>query len=313
MDDAQLHYSANFSIQTRSSALILVESCAIVFLNVSAFLGNLLVCLAVYRNPLLRTITSFFIVSLAVSDLLMSLAVMPLSAASSISDRWLFGKTGRNIAGYIGYSLAIISILTLSLVSLNRFICVTKPSLYPKLYTRRRVKAVIGFVWLHIPIICGIVASAGKVEFKILHSSPTFTVPWSDSGFVALVCTLLTLYMFLPLLTIAVCCWKIYRAIHSHNTAAVAPTLQESTSYGVEEKKITRTLVAVLLAFCTCFIPATNVILLVMLDAVEKQAAVYLSIYYVIPVYLSSAINPIIYAIMNKSYKEVFRRILCLK
>ena len=50
MNDTRPYYSANISIQTRSSALIIVESCAIVFHNVSAFLGNLLVYLAVHRN-----------------------------------------------------------------------------------------------------------------------------------------------------------------------------------------------------------------------------------------------------------------------
>ena len=145
------------------------------------------------------------------------------------------------------------------------------------------------------------------MEFRIFQGGPTFSVPWSGGkGFIALVCTLVTLYIFLPLLTITVCCLKIYRAIHSHNTASVAPTLQGSISYGVEEKKITRTLVAVLLAFCTCFIPATIVILL-------ATSAVYLILYYVIPSYISSAINPIIYSIMNKSYKKEFRKILCLK
>ena len=299
---------------TRSFVLTAVESCVFVFLDLSAFLGNLLVCLAVYRNPSLRTITSFFIVSLAVSDLLMSVVVMPLSVVSSISGRWAFGDVGFNIAGYVGYGLALISILTLALTSLNRYFCVSKHSFYVKIYTRRRVKLMIIFLWIIAPCILGIAAITAKVKFTELRESPTFGIPESSSeAFTPLGSTYVIIFIFLPFLVITVCCWKIYRAIHNHNTAAVAPALQGSTSYGVEEKKITRTLVTVLLAFCACFIPATIVILLVLFGAFNKKAAVFLSFYYPIPVYISSAINPLIYSTMNKTYRKEFRKLLFLK
>ena len=295
---------------TRSFVLTAVESCVFVFLDLSAFLGNLLVCLAVYKNPSLRTITSFFIVSLAVPDLLMSVAVMPLSVVSSISGSWAFGDVGFNIAGYVGYGLALISILTLALTSLNRYFCVSKHSLYVKIYTRRRVKLMIIFLWILSPCILGIAAITANVEFTELRESPTFGIPKSNSEvFVQLGSTYVIIFIFLAFLVITVCCWKTYRAIHNHNTAAVAPELQGSTSYGVEEKKITRTLVAVLLAFCACFIPAAILIPPVVFSALNKKATVFLSFYYTIPVYISIAINPRIYSTMNKKYREEFRKL----
>ncbi|EDO49137.1 predicted protein, partial [Nematostella vectensis] len=54
----------------------------VVVICVIAWLGNGLVCMSVYKNRQLRNPTNLLIVSLAVSDLLMSLCVLPLSAAS---------------------------------------------------------------------------------------------------------------------------------------------------------------------------------------------------------------------------------------
>jgi len=41
--------------------------------------GNILVCLSVYRERNLRTATNFFIVSLAVADIMVAILVMPLA------------------------------------------------------------------------------------------------------------------------------------------------------------------------------------------------------------------------------------------
>ena len=47
--------------------------------------GNLLVCLSVYREKQLRTLTNYFIVSLAVSDIMVAVLVMPLAVYTEVS------------------------------------------------------------------------------------------------------------------------------------------------------------------------------------------------------------------------------------
>ena len=76
---------------TRGTTLIIVESCIFVLLNIAALAGNSLVCLAFYRNPSLRTVTNYFVLSLAITDLSMAVLVLPLDAASSIADRTIGG------------------------------------------------------------------------------------------------------------------------------------------------------------------------------------------------------------------------------
>ena len=65
--------NASESAAARETALIVVESCLFVLLNIAALFGNLMVCLAFYRNPTLRTVQNYFTLSFALADL--SLAV----------------------------------------------------------------------------------------------------------------------------------------------------------------------------------------------------------------------------------------------
>lgn len=48
-------------------------------------LGNILVCLSVLTEPSLKTATNYFIVSLAVADLLLAVLVLPLYVYSEVS------------------------------------------------------------------------------------------------------------------------------------------------------------------------------------------------------------------------------------
>ncbi len=53
-------------------------------------LGNVLVCLSVFTERSLKTATNYFIVSLAVADLLLAVLVLPLYVYSEVSasDQW---------------------------------------------------------------------------------------------------------------------------------------------------------------------------------------------------------------------------------
>lgn len=52
----------------------------IAFIDIMVVVGNCLVIAAVYMSSKLRSVTNLFIVSLAVADLLVGLAVLPFSA-----------------------------------------------------------------------------------------------------------------------------------------------------------------------------------------------------------------------------------------
>ncbi|CAH1958730.1 unnamed protein product [Acanthoscelides obtectus] len=67
--------------------------------------GNSLVCVAVYRNHTMRTVTNYFIVNLAVADFLVILFCLPPSLLWDVTSTWWFGATVCKVVLYlqVGY------------------------------------------------------------------------------------------------------------------------------------------------------------------------------------------------------------------
>lgn len=63
----------------------------------SAIVGNILVILSVACNRHLQTVTNYFIVNLAIADLLLSTTVLPFSATLEVLGFWVFGRIFCNI------------------------------------------------------------------------------------------------------------------------------------------------------------------------------------------------------------------------
>lgn len=68
---------------------ILVAMHSVVF--VAGLVGNALVCVAVYRNHSMRTVTNYFIVNLAVADLLVILICLPPTVVWDVTETWFLG------------------------------------------------------------------------------------------------------------------------------------------------------------------------------------------------------------------------------
>ncbi len=56
-----------------------------VLLIIVIICGNVLVCLSVYKEKALKTTTNYFIVSLAVADLMLAVLVLPLFVYAEVS------------------------------------------------------------------------------------------------------------------------------------------------------------------------------------------------------------------------------------
>ena len=92
----------------------------LVVINALVLAGNTLVILAVFLSSKLRTVTNLFIVSLAVSDLLLGVSVLPFSIAYTVFESWLFVKALCSMWQAIDVWLSTASILNLVVISLDR-------------------------------------------------------------------------------------------------------------------------------------------------------------------------------------------------
>lgn len=81
---------------------VLIATHAIVF--VIGLIGNALVCIAVYRNHSMRTVTNYFIVNLAVADFMVILICLPPTVLWDVTETWFFGTAMCRIVLYFQVS-----------------------------------------------------------------------------------------------------------------------------------------------------------------------------------------------------------------
>jgi hypothetical protein len=83
---------------------IMIALNAVVF--VVGLVGNALVCVAVYRNHSMRTVTNYFIVNLAVADFMVIFFCLPPTVVWDVTETWFLGTTLCKIVVYfqVGHS-----------------------------------------------------------------------------------------------------------------------------------------------------------------------------------------------------------------
>ena len=297
----------------RDTALMVVEMCISVILNIAVLAGNSLVCLAFYRNPSIRTVTNYFVFSLAITDLSMATLVMPFYTPSTIIGN---GRVGGTLGCQIGFLISNISagtsLITVMLLAINRVVCVVRPEKYTNMFSKKRSIAIAASAWIVTLVTVTIESFLFGLQFQNNSTVvPALCIPVISSPSVSVVITVTqNAYIAVPSLVVAVCYVKIYRTIRQHNTAAAPPPQGAHSAYGVEEAKITRLLTIIVVGFYICWMPVFVTNFMDFFDAIGIGGIKFYNFYITLPLFASSAVNPIIYATLSNSFRNEFRKIL---
>jgi len=103
---------------------------ALVFVVATTMFCNLLVGFALLRFPSLRNVSNLLIGNLALSDFLLSVAVLPLSAVNECLGHWVFGQTACNVWLLVDVLFCTASIWNLCLIAFDRFTATYYPLWY---------------------------------------------------------------------------------------------------------------------------------------------------------------------------------------
>uniref|UniRef100_A0A3P9ITT9 D(1B) dopamine receptor n=1 Tax=Oryzias latipes TaxID=8090 RepID=A0A3P9ITT9_ORYLA len=124
-----------------------LTGCVLALLIIWTLLGNFTVCAAVSRYRHLRAkVTNIFIVSLALSDLLVAVLVMPWKAVAEVAGFWPFGSFCKTwLACDIMCSTA--SILNLCVISVDRYWAISNPFRYERSMNKKVAFVMIGMTW----------------------------------------------------------------------------------------------------------------------------------------------------------------------
>ncbi|XP_074148261.1 histamine H2 receptor isoform X1 [Sminthopsis crassicaudata] len=279
----------------------------LIFLILITVLGNVVVCLAVGLNRRLRSLTNCFIVSLAITDLLLGLLVLPFSAACELGQTCHFAEPLCKIYTSLDVMLCTASILNLFMISLDRYYAITAPLRYTMVVTPKRVAIALIFIWMisitfsFLPI---------HLEWNTQNITNTNLTPnkckLQVNKAYGLVDGLVTFYI--PLLVMCATYYRIFkiareqakRINHSYYNKAVT----------IREHKATVTLAVVMGAFIICWFPYFTVFVYrgIWGDINETCETIVLWLGYV-----NSALNPILYAALNRDFRTAYQCLFCCK
>ena len=130
----------NFTNET-----IIIINCVVnASLMLISILGNALVLAAIVRTPSLRSAHMIMLCSLAVSDFLVGVIAQPLYIAEQLTNDHL----AHHISVIMGYSLCGVSFLTITAITVDRFLALHYHMRYATLVTESRVKYTLIIIWL---------------------------------------------------------------------------------------------------------------------------------------------------------------------
>ena len=207
----------NSPLATRSTATVGVEFAFALLVNTTALLGNLLVCTAIYRNKRLRSVTGFFMLSLAISDVLMATLCMPLSVGASLAGGWVYGDSACQVQGYLINTLAAVSLHTMALTAIHRYFRVVRSETCRKLFTKKRTVFLISAVWLTVLFVPALEMVLGAIVF-VFHQGKVicFIDSSTRSRWLANLSTFIVLNMALPMAIVFICYFKVFKRVRQH-------------------------------------------------------------------------------------------------
>lgn len=192
-----------------------------------AIVGNVLVILSVVCNKHLQTVTNFFIVNLAMADLLLSTIVLPFSASLEVLGCWVFGRLFCNIWAAVDVLCCTASILSLCIISVDRYIGVKHCLKYPCIMTERKAVVILVLVWV-VSTVISVGPLLGWKEPPPLDDSICRIT--EEPGY-ALFSSLFSFY--LPLMVILIMYFRVY-VVARRTTSSLEAGMKRERNQSVE-------------------------------------------------------------------------------
>ncbi|KAJ3607889.1 hypothetical protein NHX12_024940 [Muraenolepis orangiensis] len=179
-------------------------------LSLVTVIGNILVLVSFKINKALKTVSNYYLLSLACADLTIGTLSMNLYTTYIIMDQWALGPVVCDLWLAIDYVASNASVMNLLAISFDRYFAVTRPLTYRAKRTTKRAMTMIGLAWsisfiLWAPAILFWQYIVGE---RIVQPNQCYIQFLSEP--IITFCTAIAAF-YLPVTIMSVLFWKIYQ------------------------------------------------------------------------------------------------------
>ena len=122
--------------------------CIYIIIFIVGLIGNFLVIYFVIFYKRMQSMTNKFITNLAVADLAVILICVPVTVSRLVYKQWVLGEFLCRFSSFVqGVSLSV-SVMTLTAISIDRFVIIYKPMKARSMCTSRKVRIVVITIWI---------------------------------------------------------------------------------------------------------------------------------------------------------------------
>ena len=302
------------AMSERTVLSIATESTIFFLINITAILGNCFVLAAISRNPELRKVANWYILTLATADLYVAVTCMPLTVCASIKGEWVYGDVICQIQGYVLQIWAFFSLTIVAATAVHRYYRVVRPVRFREIFTKTfTVLVVIACVVLSTAAVVGVLfALDAPFQFgPHFFCTPIFA---NQKPKRAAALSVFMAFMVIPPSILLFCYFKVYRTVRRH-VILVMPNLRPQQerqsdmilSTRVEELNTTKLVFAIITVFCVLWIPLCIIGALYVSGVLLPRWG---HLMYDYLMFMTAATNPLIYGLMNKSFRAEYARIV---
>ena len=269
-----------------------------ILITIVASVGNSLVVLAVFLNPNrdLRTPFNYFVANLSIADLIVGLITGPMSTVYHIfegvgmlKERF---KDPVHVTFFISWTA---SLLSLTALAFDRYLAITYPLMYRTKLNPKRALLISLMVWIVSILFPMIYFIVGYNKFRFVFANTAVAVT-----FAVLIFTNAKIFKYLR--------YQVQQWDDLHDSTEENLAKKRAIKW---EKKITKTLVIVLVLFLAFYLPACICIYIInFCTNCDCMFIHWVRDIQTVMVMANSGVNPFVYAWRLENFRKAFKSIL---
>ncbi|KAH3892521.1 cholecystokinin receptor-like isoform X2 [Dreissena polymorpha] len=291
-----------------------------------AIIGNILIMVVVARNKRMQTTTNYFLVNLAVSDLLVTACCSWVRLVDDLTEGWVLGKVFCKLNSFAQVTSMVAGIFSLVLIACDRFFGIVF-AMKAHIIERRASYAIV-ITWVCAIAVASPLLFVRKEESRVWKNHVEI---WCDdtwpmtsdvdpaTGFITfsfpgrkVYYTFVTVVLyFVPMVVMTVIYFLIILTVWFTQAPGERISVKEIKAQRKVKRKVVVMLVIILATFGLCWLPLEIVILYSEYrpNTTEQLPQWYSFLEFIsyTLAFANSALNPLIYAGFNENFRRGFR------